>query len=76
MPMQGFLKTVVVIPFTRWDRVNLPELQEKFTEIAGVAILGGCCGTTPQHILELTKRVEGKKPLAPVGSMPRSITLC
>ena len=49
------------------------ELQEKFTEIAGVAILGGCCGTTPQHILELSKRVEGKKPLAPKGEMPRSI---
>ena len=49
------------------------ELQEKFTEIAGVAILGGCCGTTPQHILELAKRVEGKKPLAPKGEMPRSI---
>lgn len=49
------------------------ELQEKFTEIAGVAILGGCCGTTPQHILELSKRVEGKKPLAPKGEIPRSI---
>ena len=49
------------------------ELQEKFTQIAGVAILGGCCGTTPQHILELSKRVEGKKPLAPKGEMPRSI---
>ena len=49
------------------------ELQEKFTDIAGVAILGGCCGTTPQHILELTKRVESKKPLAPKGEMPRSI---
>jgi len=49
------------------------ELQEKFTEIAGVAILGGCCGTTPQHILELSKRVEGKKPLAPKGEMSRSI---
>ena len=49
------------------------ELQERFTQIAGVSILGGCCGTTPQHILELSKRVEHIKPLAPVGSMPRSI---
>ncbi len=49
------------------------DLQEKFTQIAGVAILGGCCGTTPQHILELSKRVEGKKPLPPKGEMPRSI---
>jgi len=49
------------------------QFQETFTLIPGVAILGGCCGTTPQHILELVKRVEGKKPLAPQGQMPRSI---
>jgi 5-methyltetrahydrofolate--homocysteine methyltransferase len=49
------------------------QFQETFTLIPGVAILGGCCGTTPQHILELVKRVEGKKPLAPQGGMPRSI---
>lgn len=72
MPMQDFLKTVVDTPFTRWDLVNLRSFK-KFTEIAGVSILGGCCGTTPQHILELSKRVEGKKPLAPKGEMPRSI---
>ena len=29
----------------------------------GVSIVGGCCGTTPQHIRELAKCVEGKKPL-------------
>jgi 5-methyltetrahydrofolate--homocysteine methyltransferase len=49
------------------------QFQETFTLIPGVTILGGCCGTTPQHILELVKRVEGKKPLAPQGQMPRSI---
>ena len=49
------------------------DLQEKFIQIAGVAILGGCCGTTPQHILELSRRVEGKKPLKPQGSLLRSL---
>ncbi|MBV5278402.1 MAG: methionine synthase [Campylobacteraceae bacterium] len=49
------------------------QLQEKFIELDGVAILGGCCGTTPQHILELSKRVEGKKPLPPKGEMERCI---
>jgi len=49
------------------------ELQERFTAYDGVSILGGCCGTTPQHILELVKRVEGRKPLPPKGKMERSI---
>ena len=49
------------------------DLQEQFTQIPGVSFLGGCCGTTPQHILELCKRVEGKKPLASKAQMLRSI---
>lgn len=49
------------------------EFQEKFIAYDGVSILGGCCGTTPQHILELVKRVEGRKPLPPKGKMERSI---
>lgn len=49
------------------------DLQERFTLLDGVAIVGGCCGTTPQHILELAKRVEGKTPLPPTGKMERSI---
>ena len=49
------------------------QLQEQFTLLDGVAILGGCCGTTPQHILELSKRVEGKKPRSPKGKMERSL---
>lgn len=49
------------------------QFQEDFTLIDGVSILGGCCGTTPQHILELSRRVEGKKPLPPKGVMERSI---
>lgn len=48
-------------------------LQEKFLEINGVCILGGCCGTTPQHILELSKRVVGKVPLPPKGDVATSI---
>ncbi|MBE0492240.1 MAG: methionine synthase [Sulfurospirillum sp.] len=48
-------------------------LQESFLDIDGVAILGGCCGTTPQHILELAKRVKGRKPRKPTGSTPASI---
>ncbi|WP_281951228.1 methionine synthase [Nitrosophilus kaiyonis] len=49
------------------------ELEAKFTSIDGVALLGGCCGTTPQHIKALVDAVEGKKPLPPKGKQPRSI---
>ncbi|MDX1809948.1 MAG: methionine synthase [Sulfurospirillaceae bacterium] len=49
------------------------KLQMGFLQYNGVSILGGCCGTTPQHILELSKKVKGKKPLASTGSYPTSI---
>ena len=49
------------------------KLEENFLQYDGVSILGGCCGTTPQHILELSKRVEGRVPLPPKGSFPNSL---
>ena len=49
------------------------KLQENFLRYNGVSILGGCCGTTPQHILELSKRVKGRVPLPPKGSYPTSL---
>lgn len=30
---------------------------------AGASIVGGCCGTTPEHIAALTERVQEKKPV-------------
>ena len=35
---------------------------ERFVENHGVSIVGGCCGTTPEHIRQLAQRVEGKAP--------------
>jgi methionine synthase / methylenetetrahydrofolate reductase (NADH) len=29
---------------------------------AGAVLIGGCCGTTPEHIRHLAKRITGKKP--------------
>ncbi len=48
-------------------------LQAEFLEYDGVCILGGCCGTTPEHIKALVKKVKDKTPLPPVGSSPVSI---
>ena len=48
-------------------------IQEGFLEYDGVTFLGGCCGTTPQHIAALSKRVKGKTPKAPTGSHEMAI---
>jgi len=49
------------------------KLQKSFLEFDGVSLLGGCCGTTPQHIKALSDAVEGIKPKKPSGSYPKSL---
>lgn len=40
----------------------MAETMEPFVREFGVAIVGGCCGTTPAHIEALKKRVKGIEP--------------
>ena len=47
--------------------------QLEFVEFAGVSFLGGCCGTTPRHILMLSRTLKGKRPKPPSGKMKPSI---
>jgi len=47
--------------------------QLEFTESDGVSFLGGCCGTTPQHIQALKKAVETIIPKRPTGKAAPSI---
>ncbi len=47
--------------------------QLEFVDFDGVSFLGGCCGTTPQHIQALKKAVEVIKPKKPTGSIEPSI---
>ena len=47
--------------------------QLEFAEFDGVSFLGGCCGTTPQHIQALKKAVGVIKPKKPTGSVEPSI---
>ena len=49
------------------------KLQSEFLEMDGVCVLGGCCGTTPQHIAKLSLKVKDKKPKPPSGSHPPSL---
>ncbi len=49
------------------------KLQKEFLEINGVSFLGGCCGTTPEHIKALSQGVKGMKPLKPCGFLKASL---
>jgi 5-methyltetrahydrofolate--homocysteine methyltransferase len=42
---------------------QLADAQETFTAEFGLALVGGCCGTTPEHLAALVDRVRGR-PLA------------
>ncbi len=47
--------------------------QENFLKYDGVSFLGGCCGTTPQHIRALVNRVASKQPKEPSGKQENSL---
>jgi 5-methyltetrahydrofolate--homocysteine methyltransferase len=47
--------------------------QLEFCEFGGVAFMGGCCGTTPQHIQALKKAIVSHTPKKPIGSITPSI---
>ncbi|MEJ5172263.1 MAG: methionine synthase [Hydrogenothermaceae bacterium] len=55
------------------DAQEFAERESAFVDIPGVAIVGGCCGTTPAHIKALFEKVKGKKPKPPIGKQPRSL---
>ncbi|MGH7458330.1 MAG: methionine synthase [Longimicrobiaceae bacterium] len=44
------------------EPVPFAEELEEFVEEFGVSVVGGCCGTTPEHISELVSRVGGRPP--------------
>lgn len=55
------------------EALEFAKLQKGFLEFDGVAFLGGCCGTTPEHIMALSKAVKGIVPKTPTGSHPNSL---
>ncbi|MEU6025033.1 methionine synthase [Micromonospora sp. NPDC047134] len=42
--------------------VELADAMERFVTEYGVSLIGGCCGTTPEHIRVLTERLGGTRP--------------
>ncbi len=59
--------------FYPMDPKEFCDIQARFADIDGIALMGGCCGTTPKHIEELAKRLKGKKPLPPKGFQVNSL---
>jgi 5-methyltetrahydrofolate--homocysteine methyltransferase len=49
------------------------QLQCDFLSYDGVSFLGGCCGTTPQHIRALVDKVSTITPKKPTGNTPPSV---
>ena len=47
--------------------------QETFLDFGGVSFLGGCCGTTPQHIRALVNRMSNKTPKLACGTQANSL---
>ncbi|HET7173759.1 MAG TPA: methionine synthase [Nocardioidaceae bacterium] len=39
---------------------QLADAQEGFVREFGVALVGGCCGTTPEHVHEVSRRLRGR----------------
>lgn len=45
---------------------SLAKKLERFVDEGWVNVIGGCCGTTPDHIRAIAEMVKGKKPRVPV----------
>ncbi len=52
----------------------MAELLGEFADAGLVNVVGGCCGTTPEHIAAIAKAVAGKKPRA-IPEVPRQLRL-
>ncbi|MFI6601092.1 methionine synthase [Nonomuraea sp. NPDC050536] len=43
---------------------ELADAHETFTRDYGLSLVGGCCGTTPEHLRQVVERVNGRAPAA------------
>jgi 5-methyltetrahydrofolate--homocysteine methyltransferase len=50
------------------DAEGLADAQENFVRDYGLSLIGGCCGTTPEHLRQVVERVSG---LTPPGRSPQ-----
>ncbi|WP_316520362.1 methionine synthase [Kitasatospora brasiliensis] len=48
---------------------ELADAHDVFTQEYGLSLVGGCCGTTPEHLRQVVERVQGR-PIAPRDPRP------
>ncbi|MGZ2355558.1 homocysteine S-methyltransferase family protein, partial [Streptomyces sp. 372A] len=46
------------------DAEGLADAQDTFVQEYGLSLVGGCCGTTPEHLRQVVERVRGTVPAA------------
>ena len=90
LPVVQEMKKVATIPIIAKPNAGLPHLEDGETVFdmqpdafaehmehlveAGAAIVGGCCGSTPEHIKAMTSRIGVRKPVPRNQERVRALT--
>lgn len=90
LPLVAQMQKYATVPILAKPNAGMPELvdgvtvyrttPEEFAAVgaelikAGAAIIGGCCGTTPEHIAALTRAVRGMQVREPLAKSRRILT--
>ncbi|HMM61705.1 MAG TPA: homocysteine S-methyltransferase family protein, partial [Candidatus Rifleibacterium sp.] len=62
MPNAGLPENVDGKPFYRMTPEEFASFHKRFVSDYGMNVIGGCCGTRPEHLAEVVKQVSGLKP--------------
>ena len=63
MPNAGLPENVDGKPFYRMTPAEFAGFHERFVKEYGVNMVGGCCGTRPEHLAEVVKQVKDLRPV-------------
>jgi len=82
MPNAGLPRNVGGKAVYDLTAAELARFQARFVDEFGVAVIGGCCGTTPEHVAAMAEAVAGKRPadrptdyVPQIASLFHSVTL-
>ncbi|MGI6240337.1 MAG: methionine synthase [Candidatus Omnitrophota bacterium] len=62
LPNAGLPENIDGMACYRLTPKEFADYQERFVKEFGVSIVGGCCGTTPEHLAAVVARVKGIQP--------------
>jgi 5-methyltetrahydrofolate--homocysteine methyltransferase len=74
LPNAGLPQVVDGQPHYPLTPSELARWLTEFVEQDGVNIVGGCCGTTPEHLAAVVQAVGGRKPKARTASLEPSVS--